>query len=323
MATTNPNDTQPVFALDGSTLTYINPAIINTDKVAFNLLGQDTADIAVAINENFISLAQSFHGVDSPINPLIGQEWLNAEDNLKYVWSGKNWIQNTPNVIFDCFLYIKHDITDTEFIIDETVFNFTINNIKLYNQDMKDLKFIIDPFDSKKIILKESNVTTLYIMVFHPKDKISNPFLNKKMEVYAESGQTQFDIENFLIGTDINTLSITLNDVMLKNDEFTVVNNILTIDGMIYRIKNNDVLTIWRNGGSLTSYYTTLHIASDTRKDYLRIPKFFKSIQHIELIDVDIKTVVNPINTSVEEEYFHFDFLDEKLIASTLKIRII
>ncbi len=323
MATTDPNETQPVFALDGSTITYINPSIINTDKMAFNLLGQNTADIAVALNENFISLVQSFYGADTPINPLIGQEWLNSEDNLKYIWSGQNWVQNTPNVVFDCFLYVKHDITETEFVIDETVFNFTINNIKLYNQDMKDLKFIIDPFDSKKIILKESNVTTLYIMVFHPKDKISNPFLNKKIDVYAESGQTQFDIENFLIGTDINTLSLTLNDVMIKNNEFTIVNNILTIDGMIYRIKANDRLTIWRNGGSLTSYYTTLHIESDTRKDYIRIPKFFKSLLHIELIDVDTKTVVNPISSDETEEYFHFEFLDNKLITSESKIRII
>ena len=317
------NETQPVFALDGSTITYIDPSVVSTDKVSFNLLGQDTSDIAVVLNENFISLAQSFYGTTPPINPLIGQQWLNATDDLRYVWRGNNWSQTSPDVSFDCFLYIKYDIQVTEFVIDDTVFNFTINNIKLYNQDMKDIKFIIDPFDSKKIILKETNVTTLYIMVFHPKDRIANPFLNKKTEMYATSGQTQYDIENVLIGTDVSTLSISLNEVMLKNNEFSVVNNILTLDGMVYRIKENDKITIWRNGRSLSAYYSTLHIETDTRVDFLRIPKFFKSLTNIELIDVDTKTVINPVNLDEEAEYYHFDFLDDKLVSSTAKIRII
>jgi len=317
------NETQPVFALDGSTITYIDPSVVSTDKVSFNLLGQDTSDIAVVLNENFISLAQSFYGTTPPTNPLIGQQWLNATDDLRYVWRGNNWSQTSPDVSFDCFLYIKYDIQVTEFVIDDTVFNFTINNIKLYNQDMKDIKFIIDPFDSKKIILKETNVTTLYIMVFHPKDRIANPFLNKKTEMYATSGQTQYDIENVLIGTDVSTLSISLNEVMLKNNEFSVVNNILTLDGMVYRIKENDKITIWRNGGSLSAYYSTLHIETDTRVDFLRIPKFFKSLANIELIDVDTKTVINPVNLDEEAEYYHFDFLDDKLVSSTAKIRII
>lgn len=317
------NETQPVFALDGSTITYIDPSIISTDKVAFNLLGQDTSDLAVVLNENFISLAQSFYGQTPPINPLIGQQWLNESDDLRYVWKGNNWVQTTPDVSFDCFLYIKYNIQVNEFVIDDTVFNFTINNIKLYNQDMKDIKFIIDPFDSKKIILKETNVTTLYIMVFHPKDRIANPFLNKKTEMYATSGQTQYDIENFLIGTDISTLSISLNEVMLKSNEFSVVNNILTLDGMVYRIKENDKITIWRNGGSLSAYYSTLHIETDARVNFLRIPKFFKSISHIELVDIDTNTIINPINLDEEVDYYHFDFLDTKLVASTTKIRII
>jgi len=317
------NETQPVFALDGSTITYIDPTIISTDKVAFNLFGQNTSDLAVGLNENFISLAQSFYGQTPPTHPLMGQQWLNATDDLRYVWRGNNWVQTTPDVSFDCFLYIKHNIQIDEFVIDDTVFNFTINNIKLYNQDMQDIKFIIDPFDSKKIILKETNVTTLYIMVFHPKDRIANPFLNKKTEIYATSGQTQFDIENFLIGTDISTLSISLNEVMLKNNEFSVVNNILTLDGMVYRIKENDKITIWRNGGSLSAYYSTLHVSSDSRVDFLRIPKFFKSIQQVELVDIDTKTVINPVNLDETELYYHFDFLDNKLVASTIKIRII
>jgi hypothetical protein len=73
----------------------------------------------------------------------------------------------------------------------------------------------------------------------------------------------------------------------------------------------------------LTSYYTTLHIKTDNRVDYLRLPKFFKSITQIDLIDIDTKTTVNPINSDEQETYFHFDFLDNKLISSEVKIRII
>ena len=320
---TNQNETQSVQDLDGDTITYINPSLISTEKMSFNLFGQNTSDLATSLNENFIGIVQSFYGEVAPLNPLKGQEWLNATDNLKYIWGGENWVQNTPNVVFDSFLFIKEDITETEFVIDESVFNFTIENIKLFNQEMKDIKFIIDPFDSKKIILKETNVTTLYILIFHPKDQITNPIINKKTELYATSGQTQFDIENFLVGTNINTLSVAINDVMIKNNEFSIVNNILTIDGMIYRVKNNDVITAWKHGGSLNAYYSTLHVSVDKRKDSITIPNFFKSIQTIELVDMDTKTIVNPINVEETEEYFKFELLDEKLISSTVKIRLI
>ncbi len=317
------NETQQVLDIEENNVTYINPSIIDSTKTALNLFGSDISELSVPLNENFIRLTQSFYGEESPINPVIGQQWFNKNDLTTYRWLGENWVQMDIDTTFDCFMYVKYDITETEFVIDESVFNFTIENIVLLNQDMQDIKFIIDPFDSKKIILKESNVTTLYILIFHPKDRIANPFINKKVELFTESGQTQYDIESFLVGTDINTLSIDLNGVMIKNNEFSVTNNILTIDGMIYRVRDNDKLTIWKHGGSLSAYYSTLHIQTNDRMDYLRIPKFFKSIEQIELFDKDNNVVVNPIETLNMDDYYHFEFLDKKLITSDIKIRII
>lgn len=319
----NINDTQKIVDIEGNTIANVNPTIIETTKLPINIIGEDVSELANPINENFIKTTQNFFGAEAPNNPLIGQIWFNKNDMCTYRWLGDNWVQVDRDSTFDCFLYIKHDITETEFVIDEAVFNFTIDNIKLYNQDMQDIKFVIDPFDSKKIILKEMNVTSLYIMVFHPKDRITNPFINKKVEIFTESGQTQFDIESFLTGTDINTLSVDLNGVMMKNNEFSVTNNILTIDGMIYRVRLNDKLTVWRHGGSHEAYYSNLHVVSDSRKDFLRIPKFFKSVMNLELFDEDNKIIVNPIEVTELDDYYHFEFLDKKLISTDVKIRII
>jgi len=317
------NETQPIIDTEEELITYINPDIINNTKISLNLFGVDVSELSVSLNENFIRLTQSFYGSNSPINPLIGQQWFNKNDLITYRWLGENWVQVDRDITFDCFLYVKFDITENEFIIDESVFNFTIENIVLFNQDMQNIKFIIDPFDSNKIILKESGVTTLYILVFHPKDRISNPFINKKVELFTKSGQTQFDIGIFHDGTNINTLSVDLNGVMLKNNEFSITNNILTIDGRIYRVRENDKLTVWRYGGSLSTYYSNLKIITDKRSDYLRIPKFFKSILNIELFDKDNKVIINPITVQDTDDFYHFEFLDKKLISSDVKIRII
>ena len=57
--------------------------------------------------------------------------------------------------------------------------------------------------------------------------------------------------------------------------------------------------------------------------NYIKIPKFFKSLLHIELVDVDTKTVINPIDYSEEATYYYFEFLNDKRVSSTSKIRII
>lgn len=319
----NVNNTQKVMDINDKTISYINPNLIDKSSFALNLFGVNISEIAVELNENFIRLAQSFYGSVPPHNPVIGQFWFNKDDLIQYRWLGYNWVQIERDTTFDCFMYIKYNISASEFIIDESVFNFTIENIRLYNQDMDDVKFIIDPFDSKKIILKDFNVTDLYILIFHPKDRISNPYKNKKIEVFTSSGQTQFDIESFLNGSNTNTLSVDLNGVMVKNSEFSIVNNILTLDGKIYRIRNNDKLTIWKHGGSLDAYYSNLHINVDKRTSFIRIPKFFKKIINCEFVDNDSKTSVNPIIIDDLDDYLHFEFMDKKLLTSDVKVRII
>jgi len=320
----NVNKTQKVVDVQNNTITYIQPTIIDTTDFSLNLFGHKTTDIAYALNENFIRLTQNFYGDIQPIKPLNGQLWFNATDNMLYRWLKDNWVQIEKDNTYDSFMYIMYDVDSvTEFVLDEFVFNFTINNIKLYNQSMQDVKFIIDPFDSRKIILKESNVSTLYIVIFHPKDKITNPLINRKKDVFTSSGQTQFDIDSFLDGSNINTLSVSLNDILLKNNEFSIKNNILTINGMIYRVKTNDKLTIWLYGGSLSSYYSTLYIHTNKNSDFLNIPKIFKEIVSIDIFDLDEKTLINPILVTEFDDYINFEFLDKKNIKVKSMIRII
>jgi len=318
------DNNQKILDNQGNTITYINPSYIESEKFGLHLFGENLSELARSLNENFIRLSQNFYSDIPPINPVIGQNWFNKADSITYKWKGNNWVQMDRDITYDSFMYVKYDVDDiSEFVLDEFVFNFTINNIKLYDQNLIDVKFIIDPFDSRKIILKSSNVTTLYIMVFHPKDRISNPFINRKNEIYTSSGQTQYDIDTFLDGTNINTLSVTLNDVMLKNNEFYVINNILNIDGLIYRVKENDKLTVWLYGGSLNSYYTTVKIHTNRMESFLKVPKFFKNIISIEIIDIDNHVGVNPIETIEYKDYIYFEFLDKKNIIANINARII
>lgn len=317
-------NTQKIVDSQNNLITYIQPDIINENNFSLNLFGEQTTDLYKALNNNFIKLVQNFYGDEQPINPIIGQNWLNKQDNILYKWYGNNWVQSERDNIYDAFMYVMYDIGNTkEFVLDEFVFNFTINNIKLYDQNMQDVKFIIDAFDSRKIILKQSNIDTLYIMVFHPKDRITNPYINRKIEIYTESGQTQFDISAFLNENNLNTLSVSLNDIMLNNNEFYVVNNTLNIDGMIYRVRKDDKLSIWLYGGSLSGYYSNLFIHTNKRSNFLRIPQFFKNIVDIDIIDVDSKTNINPIEVLEFDDYINFEFLDLKNIKAKIYIRII
>lgn len=317
-------NTQKIVDSQNNLITYIQPDIINENNFSLNLFGEHTTDLYKALNNNFIKLVQNFYGEEQPINPIIGQNWLNKQDNILYKWYGNNWVQSERDNIYDAFMYVMYDIGNTkEFVLDEFVFNFTINNIKLYDQNMQDVKFIIDAFDSRKIILKQSNINTLYIMVFHPKDRITNPYINRKIEIYTESGQTQFDISAFLNENNLNTLSVSLNDIMLNNNEFYVVNNTLNIDGMIYRVRKDDKLSIWLYGGSLSGYYSNLFIHTNKRSNFLRIPQFFKNIVNIDIIDVDSKTNINPIEVLEFDDYINFEFLDLKNIKAKIHIRII
>lgn len=317
-------NTQKIVDSQNNLITYIQPDIINENNFSLNLFGEQTTDLYKALNNNFIKLVQNFYGDEQPINPIIGQNWLNKQDNILYKWYGNNWVQSERDNIYDAFMYVMYDIGNTkEFVLDEFVFNFTINNIKLYDQNMQDVKFIIDAFDSRKIILKQSNIDTLYIMVFHPKDRITNPYINRKIEIYTESGQTQFDISAFLNENNLNTLSVSLNDIMLNNNEFYVANNTLNIDGMIYRVRKDDKLSIWLYGGSLSGYYSNLFIHTNKRSNFLRIPQFFKNIVNIDIIDVDSKTNINPIEVLEFDDYINFEFLDLKNIKAKIYIRII
>jgi hypothetical protein len=320
----NNNETQRVTDTHNNTVSYIDPNQINLDKFGLDLFGDSVSELSPSLNKNFVTLAQNFYGENQPVNPVIGQVWFNKTDGLSYRWMGATWIQVDKDFTYDSFMFVKYDIgTTTEFVLDEFVFNLTRNNTVLYNQNLKMVKFIIDPFDSRKIILKESNITTLYILVFHPRDRISNPAVNKKMEIFTESGQTQFDIDSLLDGTNINTLSVALNDIMLRSNEFDVVNNILTINGMIYRVRKDDKLTVWTYGGSLTQYYTNFKIHTNRKESFIRVPKFFKNIVEMEIVDIDANAAVNPIDVTELDDYIEFEFLDKKNIIANIYARII
>lgn len=329
MTSKNTNDTQKVVDILGNTITYINPKTVDDTKFDLDLIGKDfltyenIIHLSDSLNKNFIKLTQHFYGEIPPFNPVLGQQWLNSEDKSSYIWLGNNWVQREKDVIHDVFMFVTYsDEAIKEFVLDEFVFNYTMNNIMLFDQDLKALKFILDSFDSKKVIIKEKNVKTVYALVFHPKDKISNPLINNKIEFITESGQTQYPLGSFLSSSTVNTLTVSLNNTMLKNNEFNVVNDILNIDGKIYRVKKNDKLNVWLHGGSLSNYKTNLKISTNKKHDFLRIPKFFAKLETVEIVDESEKKTINPIIMHEYEDYYEFEFIEKKNVVANAILRI-
>ena len=54
----NANKTQPIFDVSGDTIAYIDPSLVDHEKLSFNLFGQNTIDISTELNENFIGITQ-------------------------------------------------------------------------------------------------------------------------------------------------------------------------------------------------------------------------------------------------------------------------
>lgn len=242
-----------------------------------------------------------------------------------YQWDSKNWIQfSRVDYAHDSFMFVRHNTElVTEFVLDEFVFNFTLTNLLIFDQNMNAIKFIIDQFDSRKVILRDKGSHSLYMVVFHPKDIISNPNINKKVDIIATSGQTQFDVKTIIGDIALNTLSLTINDVLVKNNEFYIHNGIVNLNGMVYRVRNGDKVTIWQHGGSIGNYYGKLKLHMSGVSDILRIPKFFKHIETIEFHDTHHRTSISPMDTTTTEKYIEFEFLGSRNLAVEARICLI
>jgi hypothetical protein len=312
---------QPIFDLDGKKILYIDPNTVYTDSF-INFFGENTISIANFLNENNIKLVQNFYSDVPPEPALFRMKWLNKVNNKFYEYNGYNWQQIEKDKVSDVFMY-RLEYKD-ELYLPNSIFNLGFNNLKLFDDEFNELLYSIDTYDNRKIILKYENVSNVYAVLFHPNDIISNFNYNEKVEFVAESGQTQFDITTLKVEQDnVYNISVVINDVVLKYDEFYVENGILNINGRYYNLSKGDIVKVYKNGGSFEDYHTNIKFYFETEVKKFKIYKFFNRIEEIKIVDVINKQIIEPIDIVEYSDYFEVEIFSDRLIKADIKVRVI
>jgi hypothetical protein len=78
---------------NGSTLVPggISDGTVDTNHTSLVLIGKNYAGYGQFLNENFVKMLENFANTSSPANPLTGQLWWDATNNILKVWSGASW----------------------------------------------------------------------------------------------------------------------------------------------------------------------------------------------------------------------------------------
>lgn len=78
---------------NGSTLIPggLSDGTVDVSKTSLTLIGKDYAGYGQFLNENFVYLLENFASSSSPSNPLTGQLWWDASNNILKVYSGSSW----------------------------------------------------------------------------------------------------------------------------------------------------------------------------------------------------------------------------------------
>ena len=312
---------QPIFDLNGKKVLYIDPNTVYTDSF-INFFGENTISIANFLNENNIKLVQNFYSDVPPEPALFRMRWLNKVNDKFYEYNGYNWQQIEKDKISDVFMYrLKYK---DELYLPNSIFNLGFNNLKIFDDEFNELLYSIDTFDNKKILMKYENISDVYIVLFHPNDIISNFKYNEKIEFIAESGQTQFDITSLKVEQDnVYNISVVINDIVLKYDEFYVENGILNINGRYYNLSKGDNVKVYKNGGSFEDYYTNIKFYFENEVKKFKIFKFFNNIEEMKIKDVINKQIIEPVNIIEFTDYFEVEIFTDRLIEANIKVRVI
>lgn len=81
---------------NGSNLTVVQDGTLDTTATSIALIGKNTVNFGLALNENFVALMQHFANTSPPPNPVQGQIWFNSVDSTLQVWTGTRWMLVTP-----------------------------------------------------------------------------------------------------------------------------------------------------------------------------------------------------------------------------------
>jgi hypothetical protein len=74
-----------------SPLATVSDGTYDQSSTSLTLIGKDLPNYGTFLNENFVYLLENFAGTTQPSNPVIGQLWWDATNNILRVWSGVSW----------------------------------------------------------------------------------------------------------------------------------------------------------------------------------------------------------------------------------------
>ncbi len=81
---------------DGSPLASVADSSLDTTSTSITLIGRNSVNFGLAINENFVALMQNFANSSAPPKPIQGQIWFDTVSSTLKIFDGLTWITVTP-----------------------------------------------------------------------------------------------------------------------------------------------------------------------------------------------------------------------------------
>jgi len=81
---------------DGTFLVSVPNSTINTTTTSLGLIGQNSVNFGLALNENFVYLLQNFSSSTPPSSPIQGQIWYNSITSVMNFYDGNQWQVLSP-----------------------------------------------------------------------------------------------------------------------------------------------------------------------------------------------------------------------------------
>ena len=82
---------------NGTPLVSVPDGTIDTTTTSISLIGQNSVNSGLPLNENFVSLLQHFANTSPPPVPVVGQIWFDTSTSMLKIWdSSLRWLQISP-----------------------------------------------------------------------------------------------------------------------------------------------------------------------------------------------------------------------------------
>lgn len=81
---------------DGTPLVSVQDSTLDTTTTSLTLIGKNSVNFGLPLNENFIALMQNFANSSPPPMPIVGQIWFDSVGSSLKVYEGSTWLTVTP-----------------------------------------------------------------------------------------------------------------------------------------------------------------------------------------------------------------------------------